>query len=200
MTNSRKELRHARTTPLASIFGSGFLVIVPILAATVGPYSVVATAGAPALAYAMGSVIRFNIRHAEPLFAEGTASDRATRHEQTANFALVLAYAISVCLSIHILAGFVLGGLGINTPFRENIVCVVIIAAIVRRGDSAGSICSWSWQVGHYGSPDCSFCAWRVLSRTTAHPSERLADEHQMPGPPETPRRPTESRRQQWQQ
>lgn len=30
-TTSRTHLRHARVTPLASIFGSGFLVIVPIL-------------------------------------------------------------------------------------------------------------------------------------------------------------------------
>ena len=130
MINNRKDLRHARATPLASIFGSGFLVIVPILYAAVGPYSVFAMAGVCALAYAMGSVIRFNIRHAEPLLAAGTTSDRTARHEQTANLALVLAYAISVCLYIHILAAFLLGGLGINTPFRENIVCVIIIAAI----------------------------------------------------------------------
>lgn len=130
MANDRKELRHARTTPLASIFGSGFLVIVPILNAAVGPYSVVAMAGVCALAYAMGSVIRFNIRHVEPLLEDGTISDRAARQERTANFALVLAYAISVCLYIHILAAFLLGGLGINTPFRENIVTVIIVAAI----------------------------------------------------------------------
>jgi hypothetical protein len=52
------------------------------------------------------------------------------RHERTANLALVLAYAISVCLYIHILAAFLLGGLGINTPRRENVVSVVVIAAI----------------------------------------------------------------------
>ena len=138
MTNNRKELRHARATPLASIFGSGFLVIVPILNAAVGPYSVVAMAGVCALAYAMGSVIRFNIRYAEPLLAEGTISDRAARHERTANLALVLAYAISVCLYIHILAAFLLGGLGINTPFRENVVCVIIIAAIGAMGRFRG--------------------------------------------------------------
>ncbi|MCM3872035.1 MAG: hypothetical protein ND895_15235 [Pyrinomonadaceae bacterium] len=138
MTNSRKELRHARTTPLASIFGSGFLVIVPILNATVGPYSVVAITAVCALAYAMGSVIRFNIRYAEPLLAEGETSDRAARHERTANLALVLAYAISVCLYIHILAAFLLGGLGINTPFRENLVCVVIIVAIGAMGRFRG--------------------------------------------------------------
>ena len=113
-------------------------MIVPILNAAVGPYSVVAMAGVCALAYAMGSVIRFNIRHAEPLLAEGMISDRAARHERTANLALVLAYAISACLYIHILAAFLLGGLGINTPFRENIVCVIIIAAIGAMGRFRG--------------------------------------------------------------
>jgi hypothetical protein len=136
--HTRTDLRHARATPLASIFGSGFLVIVPILYAAVGPYSLVAMAGVCALAYAMGSVIRFNIRHAEPVLATGTASARVARHERTANLALVLAYAISVCLYIHILAAFLLGGLGINTPARENIVTVVIIAAIGAIGRAHG--------------------------------------------------------------
>ena len=129
-TPTRKHLRHARATPLASIFGSGFLVIVPILNGAVGPYAVVAMAGVCGLAYAMGSVIRFNIRHAEPVLEAGEASARVARYERTANLALVLAYAISVCLYIHILAAFVLGGLGINTPRRENLLTVVIVAGI----------------------------------------------------------------------
>jgi hypothetical protein len=58
---TRENLRHARATPLASILGSGFLVIVPILNGAVGHYSIVAMAVVCALAYAMGSVIRFNI-------------------------------------------------------------------------------------------------------------------------------------------
>jgi hypothetical protein len=128
--NTRQHLRHARATPLASIFGSGFLVIVPILNGTVGPYSVVAMAGVCALAYAMGSVIRFNIRHAEPILEAGEGSARVVRYERTANLALVLAYAVSVCLYIHILAAFVLGALGINTPRRENVLTVVIVAGI----------------------------------------------------------------------
>jgi hypothetical protein len=128
--HSRKELRHARATPLASIFGSGFLVIVPVLNGIVGPYSLVAMAVVCALAYAMGSVIRFNIIHAEPLLATNKVSVRLARQEQTANLALVLAYAISVSLYLHILAAFLLGGLGINTPTRENIVTVIIITAI----------------------------------------------------------------------
>jgi hypothetical protein len=128
--NTREHLRHARATPLASIFGSGFLVIVPILNGAVGPYSVVAMACVCALAYAMGSVIRFNIRHAEPVLEGGTASSRVVRYERTANLALVMAYAISVCLYIHILASFVLGALNINSPRRENLFTVIVVAAI----------------------------------------------------------------------
>jgi len=128
--STRQHLRHARATPLASIFGSGFLVIVPILNGTVGPYSVFAMAGVCALAYAMGSVIRFNIRHAEPILEAGEGSARVVRYERTANLALVLAYAISVCLYIHILAAFVLGALKINSPRRENLLTVVIVAGI----------------------------------------------------------------------
>jgi len=128
--NTREILRHARATPLASIFGSGFLVIVPILNGAVGPYSLVAMAGVCALAYAMGSVIRFNIRHAEPVLEGGTASARVVRYERTANLALVIAYAISVCLYIHILASFVLGALNINSPRRENLFTVIVVAVI----------------------------------------------------------------------
>jgi hypothetical protein len=138
MAGTRKELRHARSTPLASIFGSGFLVIVPILNAAVGPYSLFAMAGVCAVAYAVGSVIRFNIRHVEPILAAGTISERAARYERTSNLALVLAYAISVCLYVHILAAFLLGGLGINTPARENMVTVVIVAAIGALGRFRG--------------------------------------------------------------
>jgi len=129
-THTRQLLRHARATPLASIFGSGFLVIVPILNGAVGPYSVVAMACVCALAYAMGSVIRFNIRNAEPVLEGGNASARVARYERTANLALVIAYAISVCLYIHILAAFVLGALGINSPRRENLFTVIVVAVI----------------------------------------------------------------------
>ena len=83
-----------------------------------------------AIAYAMGSVVRFNIRHAEPLLEKGDVSARVSRYERTSNLALVLAYAISVCLYIHILAAFLLGGLGINSPRRENFFTVIVIATI----------------------------------------------------------------------
>ena len=130
MTENAKKLFGATATPLASIFGSGFLVIVPILAGAVGPYAWLAMACVCGLAYAMGSVIRFNIRHTEPLLEAGKAPHRAVFFERTSDLALVIAYAISVCLYIRILAAFLLGGLGIDTPLNEHVVTVAVIGVI----------------------------------------------------------------------
>ena len=125
-----KKLIGATATPLASIFGSGFLVIIPILNGAVGPYAWLAMVGVCGLAYAMGSVIRFNIGNSEPLIEAGTAPHRAVFFERTSDLALVMAYAISVCLYLRILAAFLLSGLGIDTPLNEHIVTVAVISII----------------------------------------------------------------------
>jgi hypothetical protein len=106
MKAATKNLFVATTTPLASIFGSGFLVIIPILAGAVGPYAWLAMICVCALVYAEGSVLRFNIRNTEPMLEAGTAPLRAVHLERTSDLALVVAYAISVCLYIRILAAF----------------------------------------------------------------------------------------------
>jgi hypothetical protein len=138
MKENTKKIIGATATPLASIFGSGFLVIVPILAGAVGPYAWLAMICVCLLAYAMGNVIRFNIRNAEPLLEAGTASHRATFFERSSDIALVIAYAISVCLYIRILAAFLLGGLGIDTPLNEHILTVAVISIIGLIGYTKG--------------------------------------------------------------
>jgi hypothetical protein len=127
-----KKLVSATATPLASIFGSGFLVIVPILNGAVGPYSVYAIAAVCGLAYCVGSVIRFNIRNVEPLLEKGGLSKRTQLFERTSDLALVGAYVISVCLYINILASFLLGGIGqqYDTPRNEHFVSVFVITLI----------------------------------------------------------------------
>ena len=50
MSENARKLFSATATPLASIFGSGFLVIVPILANAVGPYAWLAITGVCVLA------------------------------------------------------------------------------------------------------------------------------------------------------
>jgi hypothetical protein len=132
-----KALVNATSTPLSSIFGSGFLIIVPILAGAVGSYSVLAMAGVCALAYAVGSVIRFNIKHVEPVLA-GTPGEATLSLERCSDFALVLAYVISVCLYLHILSAFVLGGFHADTELNENLMTTAIIAIITAIGITKG--------------------------------------------------------------
>ena len=132
-----KPLIRAIATPLASIFGSGFLVIIPILAGAVGPYSVFAMAGVCALAFAVGSVIRYNIKHAEPVLA-GTPDEATLSLDRASDLALVLAYVVSVSLYIHILAAFVLGGLHADTLFNKNLLTSGIIGVITLVGVTKG--------------------------------------------------------------
>ena len=127
----------ATTTPLASIFGSGFLIIVPILAGAVGHLSVLAMAGVCALAVAVGSVIRFNIRHTEPVLADNPPESTLSL-ERASDLALILAYVISVALYLHILASFVLGGFGADTELNENIITTAVIGMIMLIGMTKG--------------------------------------------------------------
>ncbi len=124
-----KPIIKATATPLASIFGSGFLVIVPILAGSVGPYSVLAMACVCAVAYAVGSVIRFNIKNAEPILAD-RPGEATLALERSSDLALVIAYVVSVCLYLHILSAFVLAGLGADNPVNEDLLTSVVIVLI----------------------------------------------------------------------
>jgi hypothetical protein len=130
---ANESLIQATSTPLASIFGSGFLVIVPILAGAVGVYSPLIMVAVCALAYAVGSVIRFNILHAEPVLAGKPPVDTRSL-ERAADLALIFAYVISVCLYIHILASFVLGGLKADTELNENVLATAVIGAMIAVG------------------------------------------------------------------
>jgi hypothetical protein len=167
-----KPIIAATATPLASIFGSGFLVIVPILAGAVGPYSLAAMACVCAVAYAVGSVIRFNILHAEPALAN-TPGEATLAFERSSDIALVIAYVVSVCLYLHILASFVLGGLGINNPvygdlLTSAVIILVTLIGIFKGLDVLDSLEEWALYVtlaiialliGAFGLTD--WLAWR---------------------------------------
>lgn len=131
------KLLDATGTPLSSIFGSGFLVIVPVLADAVGPWMVLAMALVCLLAYAVGSVIRFNIRHAEPVL-EDDPGEATLSFERASDLALIIAYVISVCLYLHILSAFVLGGMQADTQFNENLLTTGVIVFITAVGMTKG--------------------------------------------------------------
>lgn len=117
------------STPLASIFGSGFLVIVPVLASSVGPYSVWAMIAVAFVAFHVGAIVRHNILCAEPVLAAG--HQRMTLFlERLSDVALVVAYIVSVCLYIHILSAFVLGAFEMDSGFNKSLLTTLVIAVI----------------------------------------------------------------------
>lgn len=117
------------TTPLASIFGSGFLVVIPVLASAVGPWAPLAMVVVALVAFGVGAIVRHNILCAEPVLAEGKRRLTVT-FERVSDVALVGAYVISVCLYLHILSAFVLTGLGLDTDFNKSLMTTVVIGVI----------------------------------------------------------------------
>ncbi|MEW6997234.1 hypothetical protein AADZ86_05995 [Colwelliaceae bacterium BS250] len=128
-----KDFLGAISTPLASIFGSGFLVIVPILAGAVAYFSVYAMLLICGLAFLVGEVIRYNIKNVEPALV-ATPAKSTVFFQRLSDVALVLAYVISVCLYLHILSAFVLTGFGIDNHANEDVLTTVIIVVITLIG------------------------------------------------------------------
>lgn len=117
----------ATATPLASIMGSGFLVSAPLLAGIVGYYAVFCMAVLLALAYLVGNVMRFNIRHFEPVENDTGAAQRVAFLSRVV---LVGAYFISVSYYLQLLAAFVLSSLSIESTYGPNLISSTLIVLI----------------------------------------------------------------------
>ncbi len=100
-------LLRATVTPLASIFGSGFLIIVPVLERGLGGAAVLGVSLVCALAWVVGSAIRHNVIVVEPLKEEGTLAPSLHRLERVSDVLIVVAYVISVALYLRIMAQYV---------------------------------------------------------------------------------------------
>ena len=133
-----KHFLKGTATPLASIFGSGFLVIVSVLGASVGPYAFWAMAGICFVAYFVGTVIRHNIIHAQPLLEGGGAKKSTELFEWLSDFALVLAYIISVMLYIRILTSYGLAYFEIDTERNQQVLTTGVILFILFIGTVKG--------------------------------------------------------------
>lgn len=144
----------ATITPLASIMGSGFLVSAPLLYANVGNYAVLAMTGLLLLAYAIGSVIRFNIQFAEPHLETSatvqenlgsehrhhvalcTCSDKAKDGtslillEKISYIVLAGSYCISVSYYLQLLASFSLHPFSSGAMGIEKLLVTAILAGI----------------------------------------------------------------------
>jgi hypothetical protein len=102
----------ATVTPLASIIGSGFLVIAPLLGYTAGHWAFFAMLGIVMLAYAVGSAVRYNIRNVEEITDSaqnaGISNNVLKWLERAAKIILSLAYVIAVTFYLELLAAFAL--------------------------------------------------------------------------------------------
>jgi len=110
----------ATVTPLASIIGSGFLIVAPLLHSVMGKWALLGMILLSILAYALGGIIRFNIVHAETHFQQ---NDRGliVQLERIGQWFLGVAYAISVAFYISLFSAFIFD--------RIDIVDVTLIKA-----------------------------------------------------------------------
>ncbi len=126
-------------TPLASILGSGLLIIVPVLERTLGRAAVLGAVAVSGLAWVVGTAIRHNVATVEPLAAQGRLDTGTARLDRISDSVIVVAYVISVALYLRIMAQYVLGYLAPGAhPVVERVTAVVAVMVIVAVGVARG--------------------------------------------------------------
>ncbi len=120
----------ATVTPLASIIGSGFLVMAPLLNALVGSWAPLAITGILAAAYAVGAVIRFNIAHVEPALEDGSGGSTLRDLDHLSDLSLGLAYAISVGFYLRLLSSFLLRPVLGESEFWARVLTTTVMVGI----------------------------------------------------------------------
>ncbi|MGD8415740.1 MAG: hypothetical protein PVH91_01645 [Pseudomonadales bacterium] len=123
------ELWRATVTPLASIIGSGFLIVAPLLAAIAGSQAALAMSAIAVFSLWIGSALRFNIVHdGESLtftsvrYAEGL--------ERVSDLALGFAYLVSIAFYIRLMCGFILTGFDLFTEFNADVLATIVLTFI----------------------------------------------------------------------
>lgn len=119
----------ATITPLASIIGSGFLVVGPILAHVAGNFAWVAMLALCAVAYLFGFAIRRNILYVEPAMGHEPPTSVVIL-EQASHFVLAFCYFISVAYYLNLFASFGLRGIGVVNEDATRIVASATVVGI----------------------------------------------------------------------
>lgn len=126
-------------TPLASILGSGLLIIVPVLERTLGAAAVFGAIGICAVAWLVGTVVRHNVRVVEPLEHAGTLDNVTARMGRIADVAIVIAYVISVALYLRIMAQYVVAlFISAGSGLVEKLIACAAVVLIVAIGAIRG--------------------------------------------------------------
>jgi len=125
----------AMITPLASIIGSGFLVLGPILNASYGKYAPLVLLALCGVAYLFGHAIRYNIA----MIAQETPRPRlALKLETAASWMLSFAYVISVTYYLNLLGAFGIRLTPFDTPTNARILTTVVFVTILLIGWTRG--------------------------------------------------------------
>ncbi|MFC0444594.1 hypothetical protein ACFOD1_04755 [Pseudidiomarina halophila] len=126
------ELWRATAIPLASIIGSGFLIVAPLLAFTVGAWAIVAVIAILALAFLVGKAVRYNIKFSEPL----TETDQQTTYKaltwagELAKLVLAFAYIIAITFYLELLGAFSLRLVGYENPVAQKTIATLLLIFI----------------------------------------------------------------------
>lgn len=121
----------ATVTPLASILGSGLLIIVPVLEGTLGRLAIFGVIAVCALAWWVGTAVRHIIQVVEPLHESGKLDATTSRLDRLGDGVIVIAYVISVALYLRIMAKYVFDYAGFGGTLAEKLLACADVALIV---------------------------------------------------------------------
>ncbi len=126
----------ATITPLASIIGSGFLVLGPILNASYGKYAPLIMAALCGLAFLFGAAIRFNIAaiDAHPK----ARSALVLKLETGASWVLAFAYIISVAYYLNLFGAFGVSLTSVSDAHHANLLTTAMFLLILMVGWTRG--------------------------------------------------------------
>ncbi|MFT6302203.1 MAG: hypothetical protein ACI9XK_004638 [Granulosicoccus sp.] len=122
-------------TPLASIIGSGFLVLGPILGSSYGSYAPIAMLLLCAVAYGFGNAIRFNIQ-----FIDAQVDRKPREHalETFASWVLAFAYVISVAYYLNLFGAFGVSLTSFDNSFYAKLLTSTVLVLILFVGWTKG--------------------------------------------------------------
>ncbi|MBY9068389.1 hypothetical protein K1X12_15920 [Hyphomonas sp. WL0036] len=121
----------ATVTPLASIIGSGFLVLGPILSENYGKFAPLVMVALCAAAYAFGSAIRFNISALDETPARPATEKRL---ETAASWALAFAYCVSVAYYLNLFGAFLVKMTPLNSAANAKLATSAALIFILVMG------------------------------------------------------------------
>ncbi|MCB1478487.1 MAG: hypothetical protein R3D43_02350 [Tepidamorphaceae bacterium] len=126
----------ATITPLASIIGSGFLVLGPLLQVSYGLYAPLVMGSLCAVAYGFGAAIRFNI--AQVGDAHEYRGALVERLETAASWVLAFAYIVSVAYYLNLFGAFGVSLVDAGADTDAKLLTTAVFAFVLVTGWTRG--------------------------------------------------------------